>query len=101
MALSRNEQCELDPTTQDAISVDQNTTSLLSNNPNRRMLIIQNIGATNEVYIGIGHTAAEADGILLKPEVGTIVLDQKCPTDSVNAICATGETTTVYVAEYE
>lgn len=100
MSIDRSAQCELKTTTQTAAAVTSTQSLVLAQNPNRRMLIIQNIGA-NEVYVGIGHTPTSSNGIYLAATGGSLVLDRMCPTDEIRAICSAAESSTLFVAEYQ
>ena len=54
---------------------------VLGQNPNRALLIVQNLDTTTNMYVGFGTSASMASMVLL-PTVG-LLLDTKVPVDSV------------------
>ena len=78
-------------------SVTAVTSTVVAVNPDRKKLVIINIGTVN-VYFGIGYPAVMSSGIVLTPN-GTWVMDgYTFSTAAINAICAS--TSTLAIQEY-
>ena len=72
---------------------------ILAANSDRKMLFITNHSASVKVRVRFGSAASATAGVVLNPEE-SLILDRVVPTESVNAIAASG-TPSLYYAEFE
>lgn len=73
------------------IRVSATSNLILSDNPNRRYLLIQNVGI-NVCFLGYGVSATVATGIELNPGFEQEFDAGICPNNSINAISPIGTT---------
>lgn len=73
------------------VSVGTSSTAVLSANPQRKGLILSNVGANN-IYVNLAGGTAVATNTLLANGSAPLVLLQTCPAGAITAIAATGAT---------
>lgn len=79
------------------VPIGTDSTDVLAEAPNRRLLILKNTDPTDTIYVSLDGDAATTDDLSLPPGEG-IVLDVCVPTNAIKAI-ASANTPKLYTSE--
>jgi hypothetical protein len=68
-------------------------------NPKRTYLIVQNLSAATNLYLGFGAGATASNGILILPNGGNFLADYAVPMDDIYLFFAAGAAETAVICE--
>ena len=68
-------------------------------NRNRRYLIIQNVSAATNLFLGFGAGATDTTGILILPAGGNYLADYACPPDEIYLFFTAGAAERAIICE--